>query len=624
MKRLLCCFFAGLFLLASLPIVASAADADVVLFSSAAPCTIIISETADTQDVNAAETLQRYLSEISGQEIPIASDSAAASGPEIAVGKTNRDSSSSSLPNGGYHIGFSGDTLCITGEGTKGTLNGVYAFLRDHCGCRWYAGDEIALPKRDILTVPADIDVTYKPFFEYAATDWLGSPGDDTFSKANGLTGNGCYISQFCHTLSRYFCARDEYFSEHPEYFALHDGKRSPNQLCLTNPDTIRIVTDEVFKYLGYYHDPNADLQIISLTQDDNGDYCECPSCKALDDANGSHAGSNISFANTVADAVKAAGYDNVAIDTFAYQYTRKTPTQVVPRENVIVRLCDIECCFCHTLDDAKCKENVSFMQDLRDWAKICKRVYIWDYTTDYFETPCIYPDFGVLQRNIQIFYENNVKGVFEEGNGADFINVEFAALRSYLLSRLMQDPYLDFDAEMRGFLDAYYGEAGKPIYNFLQRVTEKAGALKTSHLGVFPYCKEILRAFTTKDVAYCDEQWADALDKVADTRYFERTERSSVCWRYWKCSNAKGEFSPLRSTLYTRMREKETLYNDLVRMGVTRISDARRNRDLTSCRSIILLRKPGKWCALYENAFWDFLSPFVDKLYSHMSRIFR
>ena len=82
----------------------------------------------------------------------------------------------------------------------------------------------------------------------------------------------------------------------------------------------------------------------MSLTQHDNQKYCECENCKALDEANGSHAGTMITFVNTVAERVKAAGdYDNVVFDTFAYQYTRKAPTAVVPREDVIVRLCSIE-----------------------------------------------------------------------------------------------------------------------------------------------------------------------------------------------------------------------------------------------------------------------------------------
>lgn len=589
---------------------------DTVLLSPDADCPIVVSAEATAQERSAAETLRKTLSQITGREQRVRTDDAKTAAA-IAVGNTvYTPADASALPDGGWRIVQTGDTLCICGTGTRGLLGGVYAFLRDFCGCRWYAPEEVVIPTSDTISVPQNVDVTYTPRFEYAFTDWR-TMCDDGIAVPNGLTGNGCYINGFCHTLSTRYCSREKYFDEHPEYFALHDGKRSPNQLCLTNPDTLRIVTEEVFDVLqsGLY-DPDADLQIISLTQDDNGDYCECDACKALDDANGSHAGSNVTFANAVADAVKAAGYDNVAIDTFAYQYTRKTPTAVVPRDNVIIRLCSIECCFCHTLDDDRCKENRDFMRDLADWGRICDRIYIWDYTTNYWETNCIYPDFGVLQKNMQIFCENGVRGVFEEGEPSMDDNAEFGELRAYLLACLLRNPYTDYDAEMRAFLDAYYGEGGDALYRFIHRTMEKAGASYLQHLGTFPDSTKTLTRFTERDVAACDALWREAGEKTRGTAYYDRVERSEICWRYWKCSNRRGEFSFLRSTLYTRMRDREALYNDMRRMGVAYINHTRRERQLTDCMSLVLLRRPGKWCALYEEKYWDALEPFVLRLY--------
>ena len=596
-------------------------------------CAVVVSAQATAQERYAAEPLRRYLSQITGRDVTVGTDGEQA-GAAIAVGQTActpRDVSA--LPDGGYRIVFAGDTLCIYGAGRKGTLNGVYGFLRDFCGCRWYAADTQVIPQTEVVVVPSDVDVTYKPYFEYAETDWLGSPGNPEYSLANGLNGSmrtlsaeqgGSvrYLGGFCHTLAARFCARDTYFDEHPEYFALHGGKRTPNQLCLTNPDTRRIVTEEVLAVLASQYDPDAGLQIVSVTQDDNGDFCECPACKALDDANGSHAGTMVTFANLIARAVRDAGYSGVLIDTFAYQYTRKTPSAVVPDDNVVIRLCSIECCFCHPLDDDKCKENRDFMRDLRDWGRICERIYIWDYTTNYWETLCLYPDFGVLQRNIQIFYENNARGVFEEGNAGTDCDTEFSQLRAYLLARLMQDPYLDYDAEMRGFLGAYYGEAGEPIYRFLMRTIEKAGKNYRHPLGTFPDSRDTLTAFTASDVTYCDALWEQAKDAVRDTAYLDRTARSEVCWRYWKCCNRRGEYAFFRSTVYTRMAAREALYNDLVRFGVGRTNVARRNRKLTSCKSLILLRRGEKWCALYEEKYWDALEPFVVQMYRFLGRM--
>ena len=174
---------------------------------------------------------------------------------------------------------------------------------------------------------------------------------------------------------------------------------------------------------------------ILSLTQEDNDQYCQCADCKALDAYEGAQSGTILHFVNAVADAIKDE-FPNVRIDTFAYWYSRTPPKHVKPRDNVIVRLCSIECCFAHALNDPCCAVNAPFAEDIKNWSKICKSLYIWDYTTNFSCYNVIFPNFGVLQKNMQFFVEHNAKGVFEQGN-SDVLwgaNSEFADLRGYLL----------------------------------------------------------------------------------------------------------------------------------------------------------------------------------------------
>ena len=383
---------------------------------------ITLSDINDERLVAAGETLSRYLEEITGKEFPV---------NENGDGMKFSLSYDSAIPDNGYIIETSEEEVSIKGNGTRGVIHGVYAFLEKYCDCNWFTSTLYSIPKNESLVIPAGEKTEYKPFFEYTDTDWV-SPRDVEYSLANGLNGNPYrkipdelggtveYISNFCHTLASQFCSKDTYFETNPEYFALHNGKRQDEQLCLTNEDVYNLILGEVMALLKEKHDPRKSLQIISLTQGDSGEnakMCQCDNCKKIDEENGSYAGTMITFVNRIAREVKAAGYDNVAIDTFAYRYTRKAPSKVVPEENVIVRLCTIECCFSHALDDATCEENVELMSDLSEWSKICKRIYVWDYTTNYAHTLGIFPDFGVIQRNIQVFYENNVVGVYEEGN---------------------------------------------------------------------------------------------------------------------------------------------------------------------------------------------------------------
>ena len=569
---------------------------------------------------NAAQILREYLQKLTG------CTQTDAYGP-VKVCLDDDAVQPPSQKDGAYRIAVRGGDLYISGAGRRGTLYGVFGFLQDVCGVRWYTPELEVVPPTPDVCVAAEYAAEYTPYFEYSETDWR--TGKSTlFATANRMNGSAyrggvpdewggsvSYLSAFAHTLTSQFCSSASYFDTHPEYFALHDGKRSPKQLCLTNPDTIHIVTQEVLSLLRSTYDPEKGLQIVSLTQNDNHDFCTCDACAKLDKENGSHSGTIISFANAVADAVLDAGYADVAIDTFAYEYTRKPPTQVVPRENVIVRLCSIECCFGHTMDDPACKDNVSFMEDLRDWSKICGRIYVWDYGTNYGETFNFFPNLHVLQRNMQILYEHNVRGVYGEGNYyIDRCDGEFGDLRGYLQCRLTADPYLDYDAEMNGFLAAYYGEGWQAIREFIDLCCEK-GVTKRKHAHIFQRAKGSLPALTAGDVRRCDELWKTAIAGAQTDTQKQNVLRSQICWRYWKASNGKQEFSFLRLPS-ERMQARDALYQDIVAFGNDCIGEMTRKRGLSDCPALHLLRIPFCWSTLYDNAFWDKISPFVEKIY--------
>ncbi len=540
------------------------------VFSSAKEVTnggyIVLTEKDDARLVAAGETLAKYMKQITGKNFPVNED---CDGLKFTLGY------SQDIPDNGYVIETKENEVSIHGSGTRGVIHGVYAFLEKYCDCDWYTSTLYSIPENKNLTIPAGEKTEYKPFFEYTDTDWR-SPRDVEYSLANGLNGSPYrtipyelggtveYISGFAHTLGSQFCSRDTYFESNPEYFALHNGIRQNEQLCLTNEDVYNLVLSEVMTLLEEKHNPDSSLQIISLTQGDSGadaKMCQCSKCKAIDDENGSHSGTMITFVNRIAKAVKDAGYENVAIDTFAYRYTRKAPVKVVPEDNVIVRLCTIECCFAHSLDDENCAENVSLMADLTDWSKICNRIYVWDYATNYAHTLGIFPDFGVLQKNIQVFYENNVVGLYEEGNYyMEQCDGEFGELRAYLLSKLMQNPYIDYDATMDEFLKAFYGKGWQNIRQFIDMTVEKAVPLN-DHLKIYDPMAETL-SFSKDDIAKADELWENAKNEADNDTHLANVKRSEISWRYWKGFNAFDK------------EETDKLIADIKEMGITMIRE--------------------------------------------------
>jgi len=578
---------------------------------------IIIPSNANEYEKAAAEFLRDTVKASTGTEYAIASDSEDKSGFEIAIGETNRiPDVVCDIADGAYIIKSYDGGIAVKGSGTRGNIYGVCRLLKDFGNYRCFvAGDSLKNDGSE-LKFKDNTDIKYTPFFEYTETDWrLRQYDSSVYSVANGLNGGVYssipdslggtvnYIGSFCHTLTGMFCSKDKYFGSHPEYFALRDGKRNSNQLCLTNDGVYNVVLSEVMDLLKEKHDPTAALQIISLTQADNQDYCECENCKKLDEENGSHAGTMITFANRIAEQVALGGYDNIAIDTFAYQYTRKPPKNVTPLDNVIVRLCSIECCFSHTFDDPSCERNVNFMSDLTGWGKICDRVYIWDYATNYSRTLCVFPNFGVLQRNMQTLYENSAKGVYVEGNYyLAESDGEFGDLRSYLISCLLTNPYCDYEKEMRDFCNAYYGAAGEQIVEFINMACENTAK---NHLGIYNDIAPIF-TFTKAEINKCDELWETAkLNTADDETANANVRRSEISWRMWKSAVRKSEFAGF-GLFPERMRLYRDIYNNF---GITKYFEWGKSMMLPLSR---VLGNPNNWGGATRPAPRDY-SEFMD-----------
>ncbi|MBQ6268019.1 MAG: DUF4838 domain-containing protein [Clostridia bacterium] len=567
MKRFLTVLLAGLLLAGTVPF---AAAADTLAVDPT--WTILIPAQPTAAERFAADKLQSCLSEVFGTQIAVSSQ---AGEKYIALGAASA-CDVSEIADNGYRIAVIDGNIHINGTAQRGLQIAAYRFLEEFCGRKVYTSTLTVLPKSEQILVPADTDLVYEPFFESTDTDWK-SPSDTEYSMANGLTngsrrrlsaemgGSVDYLGGFCHTIGG-LCETEKYKDTHPEYLALHDGERTTDQPCLTNPDVLEICTKNVLKILEEKHDPNAPLQIVSVTQNDNFSNCQCETCKAFEAAHGGKSSATVvNFVNQIADTVKEKGYDNVAIDTFAYYYSQEAPTGIVPRDNVIIRLCSIQCCFSHPLDRKQC--NGSFYKDLTDWAKICNRLYIWDYATNYAHTCTVFPDFGVIQRNMQIFYENNVKGVYVEGNYyMSSCDTEFGELRAYMISKCLQDPYCDLESEVAGFCDAYYGPGGQYMKQIVDTFTQHAGSFD-NELHIYYGSWSCMRPFTSAEVRRIDGLWEQAKQAAETDAQRQNIERSELSWRWWKACAGKGEFSFFSAE---RGDNKEQLYNDLLASGAT------------------------------------------------------
>ena len=90
----------------------------------------------------------------------------------------------------------------------------------------------------------------------------------------------------------------------------------------------------------------NPTAAIVSVSQNDNGAYCQTPDELAIIKEEGTPGGAMFRAINVIAAAVQDE-FPNVAIDTLAYQWSRPAPAKTVPLPNVIIRLCCTCPCAC-------------------------------------------------------------------------------------------------------------------------------------------------------------------------------------------------------------------------------------------------------------------------------------
>ena len=229
-----------------------------------------------------------------------------------------------------------GENLIIGGGSADAVKNAVYVFLEEYLNCDWYAPDAEKIPELNSVLLKTPVNYEFTPEITTRTVHSRLFYNDPIFAGKLRVTTESFphYVPiAKVHTFRR-FIPEESFYKEHSEYFALRNGKRIPTQLCLTNKKVLEIVKDSVASLFKRY----PDASVISVSQNDNTQYCTCDKCSKIDKEEESPAGTMIQFVNKV-----AADFPDKTISTLAYQYTRK-PCKTKPADNVLITLCSIEC----------------------------------------------------------------------------------------------------------------------------------------------------------------------------------------------------------------------------------------------------------------------------------------
>lgn len=447
------------------------ANAQITVVDNGKPVSRIVVDKDNHTDMQAAELLQDFVKRISSAELKIIDTDRLRKG-DIVIGHGDK----TGLSEDGFRLVTDNDRLYISSGGDKGTIYGVVTLLEQYMGVSYYGSNAYTLTEKQTITLP-ELNRAENPAFRYRQSQCYAMNEDPIYKlwfrleEPDEVFAGGYWVHTFDKILPS-----DIYGQAHPEYYSFINGKRRPgkaSQWCLTNPELFEIVctkVDSIFR-------ANPDKNMISISQNDgNNTNCTCPSCKALDEQEGGPSGSLIHFLNKL-----AARFPDKEFSTLAYLYTMHPPKHIKPLSNVNIMLCDIDCKREVPLTDNKSGQD--FVKALEGWSAITDNIFVWDYGINFDNMVAPFPNFPILQKNIQLFKKNHVNMHFSQIGGSK--GGCFPEMRAYMISKLMWNPDFDSDSLMRTFMKGYYGKAAPYIYQY-EKLLE--GGLLASNAELWIY----------------------------------------------------------------------------------------------------------------------------------------
>jgi hypothetical protein len=446
----------------------------------------------------AAKELAETLGQMTGAKFQVLDEPQATAGtPAIYVGDTDfaraQGIDAAKLGPEESVLRTVGQKVILAGGRPRGALYAVYELLDDTLGCRWYTPWCVSIPHRPTLLLP-EMNRSVRPAYVYRHVyTYLDEPrvfpdrpGYRKFSVRNRLNGGelepdwggsvrGGPVDNHSFVL---LVPSEKYFKSHPEYFSERGGKRvaategNGEQLCLTNPDVLRIATAEVKRQ---FHDyPQATFISVSINDGGKSTICDCPRCRAVAREEG-ESGLLLKFVNAIAEAVKD-DFPNKYILTLAYNATALPPKRIHARDNVIVFVCQGGRTNLVHLPEGT---DTAEFRILRQWSTFAPHIWVWDYAcnVDYglhFFRPMIwqFAEQSDFYRRLR-----NVDGVFQElelGDSDTILYPQFYEMYLWIYARLCRRPDLPLDGLIDDFLHGYYGQAGPALRRYVELVKKR------------------------------------------------------------------------------------------------------------------------------------------------------
>ncbi len=448
--------------------------------------------------------LKKYLEQSSGICLEVESADNATYQKAFYIGLFNNQESKNEIVdidlNGdGFVLDITAESIYLNAKANRGLIFGVYRFLEDFIGVRFFNMDCEKVPAVKDLILPVG-KIIEKPDFamrSYLNGKMLVGRGEeyDIYHLKHKMCnehrhlpeklGGECpmYGRGGTHNMCN-FVPMEKYFESHPEFYAVcerfttidllngitEDGKLDESM----DVSVAKIVIEEMKKDVLAY----PDAVYFQFEQEDALTYktYEEGSKEAKILEKYGRSGILIRFCNVLATEIqkwadKELNGRKVYIVTFAYSYAKDPPVverngklcpiddTVICADNLVIRMAFFANCAYDYFDE----RQTDICAQIKGWQIVANKFFFWAYDTDYTTFLWYFPTLRNIRRNINGFKDLGV--VYLMFESADDGTQEWQSeLKNYIYGRLMWNSKLNVNELYQEYLDNYFGPAAESV----------------------------------------------------------------------------------------------------------------------------------------------------------------
>lgn len=558
----------------------------------------------------ASAEITQFLDEATGCEYVVQSDDGChydENAKYISVGKTKLleeagiEISADELETSGYIVKTVGKSIFIAGNGSMGSLCGVYQFLEDLFDFRVYASDEIYYQKSSTVKLPL-FDVKYCPTIDMRiAPNGMLSTNSALAYRLKMIS----WDSQFLQIKAQNMATTAALLPP-SEYLEGHKASDYPNNwyiddagtdICFSNQDLWLQIVENLKPYIL----ANPTYTKVMLGQEDNKWWCSCDRCKDLIAQYGTNVATAILMANYVETEINKWLSDigdsrTMMCGVFAYQYTKEPPVSydkatdtytanIKANKNVFIMYAPIEMSREIPITHV---DNKSFAEMVRGWNVVTENLYVWGYSTNFANYIVDCANWEGTFYNYSFYEQNGVDFLFDQGQtGAEQRNSSsWIDLRNYLQAELSFNCSLNMNDLIDDWFEHYFKGAKEPMYAYYTEMRDleiynlefKGYQPSNSTVKNAKYWPRatLIRWEGYIDAAYKAIEELQASDPILYEKLYHRINKESIAIRYLLIELYSGMYAE-EELLERKLSFKE----DTLAYGIALYAEAQRMIDL-------------------------------------------